>query len=55
MTGYDFRTQSARNRSVTLSSSFLLLLAFAVIGGYTVGKDRALRDNAREAAAAMRN
>lgn len=44
-----FNAQS-RRKGMIVTSAMFLLLAIAVVSGYSVGKNMALRDNARNAA-----
>jgi len=57
VTNHSTANQSGRKKLTNATSLFLLaLVAIIVFGyfGYKVGKDMALRDNARDAAAAQR-
>lgn len=43
-------TMTARNRRTPAIRLVLIVLGLVLVAGYTVGKDMALRDNARDAA-----
>ncbi len=54
MTEQSGKSRSVEQKLAKFLTSFVVLLGIAIFFGYSAGKDRAMRDNAREAALADR-
>ena len=54
MTNHSTANQSKHNKLFKAATLFWLVLVVAIVFGYSLGKDMALRDNVRDAAVAQR-
>ncbi len=54
MTNHSTANQSKHNKLFKAATLFWLVLVVAIVFGYGLGKDMALRDNVRDAAVAQR-